>query len=141
MQGIFKMLTNIVARRLSALALLAGLALSALTGCGQSGPTYDFSVVRDEIAMGGDALIDVKLTKAGSSEPVADAVIFETRFDMEPDGMGAMDAPVKVDGSPMPGTYRFIVRPTMAGRWALKLGVKVQGEADSVRGQVIVTAR
>lgn len=134
--------TNIVAPRAVALALLAGLALTFLVACGQkTGSTYVFSVERDQIAMGGDALIDVTLTKDGSADPVTDAVIFETRFDMEPDGMGAMDAPVKADGSPIPGTYRFIVRPTMAGRWALKLGAKVQGESDTVRGQVVVTAR
>ena len=134
--------TNAIAPRLVALALLAGLALTSLAACGQkSAGTYVFSVARGEVAMGGDALVDVTLTKEGNAEPVADAVIFETRFDMEPDGMGAMDAPVKADGSPTPGTYRFIVHPTMAGRWALKLNAKVQGENDTVRGQVIVTAR
>jgi len=135
------MFPNIVAQRAVALALLAGLALTALAACGQKSETnYVFAAVRPEVAMGGDALIDVTLTKAGSDERVADAVIFEMRFDMEPDGMGAMGAPVKADGSPVPGTYRFIVKPTMAGRWALKLGAKVQGENDTVRGQVIVTA-
>ena len=115
--------------------------LTTLTACGQSAAVYAFAPVRDEVMMGGDALIDVRLTKEGSNEPVADAVIFDMRFDMEPDGMGAMAAPVKADGSPMPGTYRFIVKPTMAGRWALKLAAKVQGESDTVRGQVVVTAR
>ena len=116
-------------------------AMTLVSACGQKPAAYVFTAARDEIAMGDDALIDVKLTKEGSDKPIADAVIFETRFDMEPDGMGAMDVPVRADGSPTPGTYRFVVKPSMAGRWALKLGAKVQGEQDTVRGQVIVTAR
>jgi len=123
-------------------ALIAALlALGALTACGQKAATsYVFTSARDDVSMDGNAIIDVRLTKQGTDGPVADAVVFETRFDMEPDGMGAMDAPVRADGSPTPGTYRFIVKPSMAGHWALKLSVKVQGESDTVRGQVVVTA-
>ena len=128
------------ARVLARAVAVVAAALSILAACGQKPATYTFAAARDEITMGGEALIDVTLSKEGSSEPVADAVIFEMRFDMEPDGMGAMDAPVKADGSPTPGTYRFIVKPTMQGRWALKLSAKVQGEGDTVRGQVVVTA-
>ena len=137
------MYSTSTARRNFAGAILAGaLALGVLTACGKNAAaSYLFSSARDEVSMAGDAIVDVRLTKQGSNDPVADAVIFETRFDMEPDGMGGMDAPVKADGSPTPGTYRFIVKPTMPGRWALKLGVKVQGEGDTVRGQVVVTAR
>jgi hypothetical protein len=122
-------------------SVAAAIALGALTACGEKPAAYVFTPVREEIAMGSESLLDVKLTKQGSDQPVADAVIFETRFDMEPAGMGAMQAPVRADGSPVPGTYRFIVKPTMAGRWSLKLGAKVQGESDTVRGQVVVTAR
>jgi hypothetical protein len=60
---------------------------------------------------------------------------------MEPDGMGGMTAPVSAQGSPVPGIYRFSVAPTMAGRWELKLSAKVQGEAESVSGSVVVTAQ
>ncbi len=128
-------------RGLARVLIATTLALGALTACGQKSATsYVFSVVRDEIPLSADAFVDVRLTKQGSGEPVADAVIFETRFDMEPDGMGGMDAPVKAGGSPTPGTYRFIVSPTMAGHWALKFAVKVQGESDTVRGQVVVAA-
>ena len=68
-------------------------------------------------------------------------MIFETRLDMGPDGMGEMTAPVTAQGSPAPGVYRFTVAPTMAGRWELKLSAKVQGEAETVTGSVVVTAR
>ena len=139
-KGTFRMPTIALASRARAFATLV-LALSAVTACGQkSASTYVFTPIRGEVEMGTDAFLDVRLTKAGSDEPIVDAVIFETRFDMEPDGMGAMDVPVRADGSPTPGTYRFIVKPSMAGRWALKLGAKVQGENDTVRGQVIVAA-
>jgi hypothetical protein len=128
-------------RRFARGLLVAVLALGALSACGQkSAAPYVFTAVRDEIAVGGEEFLDVKLTKQGSDEPVADAIIFESRFDMEPDGMAAMDAPVRLSGSPVPGTYRFVVKPTMAGRWALKLGAKVQGDDDTVRGQVVVLA-
>lgn len=130
-----------VAPQFSRALLGAVVAVGVLLACGQKPAAYVFTPVRDEVAVGSDALVDVRLTREGSDQPVADAVIFDMRFDMEPDGMGAMEAEVKADGSPMPGTYRFIVKPTMAGRWALKLGAKVQGESDTVRGQVIVTAR
>ena len=129
------------APRVFARALATGaLALGVLAACGQKPTTYVFTPVREDVGVGAEALLDVRLTKEGSAAPVADAVIFDVRFDMEPDGMGAMEAPAKADGSPIPGTYRFVVKPTMAGRWSLKLGAKVQGESDTVRGQVIVTA-
>jgi len=60
---------------------------------------------------------------------------------MEPDGMGGMAAQATPQGSPAPGIYRFVLKPTMAGRWALKLAAKVQGEAQTVRGVVVIMAR
>ena len=52
------MLRNIVAPRVVALALLAGLALTALAACGpKAAPTYVFSTIRPEVQMGADALV------------------------------------------------------------------------------------
>lgn len=122
------------------IAIAGVLALTALSGCGPSATKlpYVFSTTSGEVAVGGDATVDVRLTQG--DKPVEGAVIFETRFDMAPDGMGAMASDATLQNSPEPGTYRFTVKPTMAGRWELKLGAKVQGEADTVRGSVIVTA-
>lgn len=128
-----------IGRAAVAVAVLA--AMSVLSACGPSKPPYVFSVVTSEIAMGGEAIVDVRLVHEPTGKPVADAVIFETRFDMSPDAMGAMTAPVEAQGSPEPGVYRFKVAPTMEGRWALTLSAKVQGVAETITGTVVVTAR
>lgn len=91
--------------------------------------------------MDGNAVIDVRLIHEPTGKVVENAVIFDTRFDMAPDGMGGMAAPVEAQGSPEPGVYRFKVAPTMEGRWALTLNAKVQGSAETVTGTVVVTAR
>lgn len=136
---------SLSAIRRAAVAFAAVLSLGALAGCGPSSPeqaqqaAYTFSTTTPEIAMEGAPTVDVRITRDGT--PVAHAVVFETRFDMAPDGMGAMTSTVTAQGSPEPGTYRFEVKPTMAGRWQLWLGAKIQGEADTVRGSVVVTAR
>ena len=74
------------------------------------------------------------------NKPVAGAVLFETKTDMGPGGM-AGDAG---QGEPLPadkpGIYRFQIETGMAGKWALNLAAKVQGEADTVRGSVIFEA-
>jgi hypothetical protein len=133
------------ARNALLLALVTAFAFLSLAACGEKSPTlsttYEFSTATPEISMGGGAVVDVRLVHKATGKPVAGAVIFEMRFDMAPDGMGGMAAPVEAQGSPEPGVYRFKVAPTMDGRWALKLGAKVQGEAETVRGVVVVTAR
>lgn len=132
-------------QRALAVGFAAAFALLSLTACGENppaaaAPTYEFSAATPEVGMDGGS-VDVSLTHKPSGRPVTDAVIFETRFDMEPDGMDGMAAPVTAQGSPAPGVYRFELKPNMAGRWALKLSAKVQGEAETVRGVVVITAR
>jgi hypothetical protein len=133
---------SLSAIRHAAIAVVAALVLGALSACGQSSSesSYEFSTSTPDIEMG-SAMVDVRIARAADDKPVENAVIFETRFDMEPDGMGEMTSTVAAQGSPEPGTYRFEVKPTMAGRWKLTLSAKVQGEADTVRGAVVVTAR
>ena len=126
---------------------VAVLAISALAACGDNSSssrvstTYAFSTATPEVAMDGGAVVDVRLVHKATGKSVTDAVIFETRFDMEPDGMGGMSAQATHMGSPEPGVYRFTLKPTMAGRWALKLSAKVQGETETVRGVVVITVR
>ena len=133
------------ARNACSLALVTALAIFSLAACGDKSPalstTYEFSTASPEISMDGGAVVDVRLVHKATGKPVENAVIFETRFDMGPDGMGGMAASVEAQGSPEPGVYRFKVAPTMAGRWGLTLSAKVQGEAETVRGVVVVTAR
>ena len=40
-----------------------------------------------------------------------------------------------------PGTYRFKATFSMAGRWQLSLGAKVQGETGTVESKLVVTAQ
>ncbi len=69
---------------------------------------------------------------------MADAVIFETRLDMAPDGMEAMTS--KVDALPTeePGVYRFKLNLSMAGGWRFKMAAKIQGEEETAQGEVIL---
>ena len=40
-----------------------------------------------------------------------------------------------------PGTYKFKASFSMAGRWQLSLGAKVQGEAGTVDNKLVITAQ
>ena len=126
--------------RTAAVAVSLGMLL-LLAACGQAKPPYTFSAITQNVATDSSAVIDVRLVHEPTGTPVADAIIFETRFDMSPDSMGAMTAPGEPQGSPEPGVYRFKVSPNMAGRWALTLNAKVQGVAETISGTVVVTAR
>jgi hypothetical protein len=89
----------------------------------------------------GDAVIAVKLLHKPSGRAIPDAVIFAKRIDMAPDGMGEMQS--KLDPMPggEPGVYQFKTNLDMAGRWALTLGAKVQGETGTVQSKLIVNAK
>ena len=101
---------------------------------------YEFQLVSREVSKG-DAVIAVKLVHKPSGRAIPDAVIFAKRIDMAPDGMGEMQA--KLDPVPggEPGTYQFKTNLDMAGRWALTLGAKVQGESGTVQTKLIVRAK
>lgn len=123
------------------MAIVAAMSLALLlAGCGSSKPSYTFVSDTKEVTIEGEAVVDVRLIHEPTGKPVENAVIFETRFDMTPDAMASMTAPVTAQGSPAPGVYRFTVKPNMAGRWQLTLSAKVQGVTETVTGSVIVTA-
>jgi hypothetical protein len=101
---------------------------------------YEFQLVSKEVKKG-DAVIAVKLLHKPSGKAIPDAVIFAKRIDMAPDGMGEMQS--KLDPMPggEPGVYQFKTNLDMAGRWALTLGAKVQGESGTVQSKLIVNAK
>ena len=74
------------------------------------------------------------------NKPVAGAVLFESKSDMGPSGMAEMPGKVSPLPAEKPGLYHFQIETGMAGKWALNLGAKVQGEADTVRGSVTFDA-
>src|SRR5437870_5733541 len=89
---------------------------------------------------GGKNIVAVRLIHAG--KPVSGAIVIQSKADMSPIGMGAMTAPVSPLGEQPSGTYRFEVANggvwKKADNWKLSLGAKVQGEAKTVTGNVVV---
>jgi hypothetical protein len=101
---------------------------------------YEFQLVRKEVKKG-DAVIAVKLVHKPSGRAIPDAVIFATRIDMGPDNMASMAAPLEPVPGGEPGVYQFKTNLEMAGRWALMLGAKVQGETGTVQTKLILNAK
>jgi YtkA-like len=102
---------------------------------------YEFQLVDQTITAGPDKIITVRLINKASGKPVPDAVIFATRLDMAPDGMQEMATKVTPMPGTEPGTYRFKATLSMAGRWQLSLGAKVQGERGTVENKLVLTAQ
>jgi hypothetical protein len=123
--------------------------LAALTGAVvMCGPTvafadiknYEFKLVEPTVKTGPDKTIGVKLVDKTTGKPIPDAVIFATRLDMAPDGMQEMATKLTPLPGSEPGIYRFKANFSMAGRWQLSLGAKVQGETGTVESKLVIQA-
>lgn len=68
-------------------------------------------------------------------------MIFAKRIDTGFDGMGEMAAKLEPVSGGEPSVYQFKTSLDMAGRWALTLGAKVQGETGTVQSKLIVNAK
>jgi hypothetical protein len=124
-------------RHLIAAAMLAATTAS-IAGAGAG--DYSFELAGPPVASGDVTTVKMRLIHLPEKKPVADAVIFETRFDMGPDGMPTMTAPAQaMPDASEPGVYVFEVEPLMAGQWALTVAAKVQGEEETIRGSVTIT--
>ena len=99
---------------------------------------YAFQFVQPEVSQGADAKIAVRLVDKRTGDAVPGAVIFATRLDMAPDGMEAMTTSVEALPSTEAGIYNFKVDLSMEGGWRLKLAAKVQGELETVQGELIL---
>src|SRR6478609_6332857 len=128
------MLSKFTTAAVAATLLLA--ASAAMAGAGD----YAFEPVNPEMKKGDDVTLAIRLTNKQTGKPVSDAVIFKTRVDMAPDGMAEMESAVAPLPSKEPGVYVFKTDLPMAGRYQVTLSAKVQGEADTITGKVIVTA-
>ena len=116
-------------------AVAALLAVSAAPAAMAAAKDYQFELVQPAVKAGASGVVKARLVHLPDKAPVPDAVIFQTRFDMGPDGMATMTAPIKaVPAAGEPGVYTFQVEPSMAGNWAITLAAKVQGEPETVRG-------
>jgi YtkA-like len=101
---------------------------------------YEFQLVDRAVQTGPDKVITVRLMNKKTGKPAPDAVIFATRLDMSPDAMQEMATKVTPMPGAEPGTYRFKANFSMAGRWQLSLGAKVQGETGTVETKLVITA-
>jgi hypothetical protein len=115
---------------------VAGMALPARADI----KNYEFQLVQPTVQTGSDRVVTVRLVNKATGKTVPDAVIFATRLDMAPDGMKEMATKVTPMPGAEPGTYRFKASFSMAGRWQLSLGAKVQGETGTVENKLVVTA-
>ena len=99
---------------------------------------YAFKIISTELHPGEGVNIAVSLTDLRTNTPVSDAVIFTTRLDMAPEGMEGMTTPVEVVVSDIPGQYQFKADLAMAGSWRFQIAAKLQGEAETVQGELIL---
>ena len=102
---------------------------------------YEFQLVDQTVQAGPDKVITVRLMNKKTGKAVPDAVIFATRLDMTPDGMQEMTTKIAAVPGGEPGTYKFKANISMAGRWQLSLGAKVQGETGTVESKFVITAQ
>ena len=121
-------------------AAFIGLAMFGATAAFADIKDYEFQLVDQFVKTGPDTVVTVRLVNKKTSKAVPDAVIFATRLDMAPDGMQEMVTKVTAVPATEPGTYRFRATFSMAGRWQLSLGAKVQGETGSVDNKLVITA-
>jgi YtkA-like len=120
---------------LAGVAWAAGATTSALAGADD----YVLEPVQTEVTMG-ELVVAVRLKHKATGKPVTDAVIFRTRIDMAPDAMAEMEAPLTPVPSSEPGVYAFKTELSMQGRWQLSVAAKVQGERETIVGQVTFEA-
>ena len=115
---------------------MSGQSMSKATG-------YRFETVGQPKTTGGKSTVSVRIVRAADKKPVTGAIIIQSRADMGPMGMAAMTAPIKALPSSTPGIYTFEVANgpvwNKPDKWELSFAAKVQGEAQTVRGAVVVT--
>jgi hypothetical protein len=120
-----------------AAAALSGLAMPAQALA--AAQDYRFEVAGPPAKSGKSTIVKIRLVHLPDGKPVSGAVIFQTRFDMGPDGMATMTAPAKLVRASEANLYQLELEPPMGGNWALSLSAKVQGETETVNGSVPIT--
>ncbi|MBR0817600.1 FixH family protein [Bradyrhizobium liaoningense] len=121
-------------------AALTLLAATCLAGTARAEINdYAFQLVHEAVPVGPNE-IAVKLMNKKTGKAVPDAVIFASRLDMAPDGMAEMATKLTPVSATEPGVYKFKANLSMAGRWQLSLGAKVQGETGTVENKLVVKA-
>jgi YtkA-like len=127
----------------NARAMVAALVILATAGLSGAAfadiKDYEFQLVSDTAPVGPNE-IAVKLVNKKTGKVVPDAVIFASRLDMMPDGMAEMATKLTPIPGTEPGIYKFKASMSMAGRWQLSLGAKVQGESGTLENKLVIKA-
>jgi hypothetical protein len=131
---------SLIVARVMSTALLGAVFAGASLQAHAEIKNYEFQLVQPTVQAGSDRIVAVKLVDKTTGKAVPDAVIFASRLDMAPEGMQEMATKVTPMPGTEPGTYRFKANFSMAGRWQLSLGAKVQGETGTVENKLVVTA-
>jgi hypothetical protein len=129
-----------IVARVMRTALLGAVSAGASLAAHAEIKNYEFQLVQPTVQAGSEGIVTVRLVDKTTGKAVPGAVIFATRLDMAPDGMQEMVTKVTPMPGTEPGTYRFKATFSMAGRWQLSLGAKVQGETGTVENKLVVTA-
>src|SRR5260370_10293294 len=117
-----------------ALATSSTLAIPAQTLA--AAQDFRFEAAGPPVKSGKTTIVKIRLVHLPDGKPVSGAVIFQTRFDMGPDGMATMTAPAKLVRASEPSVYQLELEAPMGGNWALSLSATVQGDTQTVNGSV-----
>lgn len=102
---------------------------------------YEFQLVEPSVPQGPEAIVSILIKDKRAGKLVSGAVIFATRLDMAPEGMEAMTTTLDPLPSDEAGVYRFKANLSMEGGWRFKLAVKIQGEPETVQGELVLQAK
>jgi len=96
---------------------------------------YHFELAGPVQSKAGKSVVSVRLIRAMDKKSVTGAIIIQSRADMGPMGMAAMNAPIKALPVTTPGVYPFEIQNgsvwAKPDKWALTFAAKVQGETAS----------
>ncbi len=121
-----------------AMAMSAGVIAFSLSPAIKAAGPPTWEAVQAEIPIGKGVRLEVRL-RSGDAAPGA-VTIISSRLDMGPDGMPTMAAPLRQVETMKPGVLAFETDLAMAGRWALTITAKVEGQPEPVKGMVVFTA-
>ncbi len=112
--------------------------LSSVRAVQAEATDYAFELIETTYPVSDQAVLTLRLTDLRNQQPVAGAVIFATRVDMEPDGMAMMASQITALPTETAGQYRFATDLSMEGNWQLSIAAKVQGEAETVQSRIVI---
>jgi hypothetical protein len=128
-------------RALALVLLLMGTGVAVASSSSRGSPDhYAFELVEREVKQGSGTTILVRLVDERTGKVVPDAVLFISRIDMSPDGMGSMTAPLELQADTLPGYYRFETDLSMEGAWALTLAAKIPGLPSPIQRRLVLQA-